>query len=108
MHGVFPGSRTLTEDLINDARDGRCGVDYNTVFRSVFFRLMQSHNEFPFFWLSAPVIWVSPASLVKPPVQCVKVDFKDKDAVKWIYELRTAFKPVGVGCGCHRSHRPGM
>lgn len=82
MHGVFPGSRTLTKDLINDAREGRGGVDYDTVFRNVFFRLMRSHNEFPFAWSSAPVIWVQPASLVDPPVQCVEVDFKDKDAVK--------------------------
>ncbi len=82
MHGVLPGSRTVTKDLVNDAHDGRGGVDYNTVFRSVFFRLMQSHNEFSFFWFSTPVIWISAASLVKPPVQCVKVNFKDKDAVK--------------------------
>ena len=82
MHGVFPVSRTLTKDLINDAREGRDGVDYDTVFRSVFFRLMRSHNEFPFAWFSAPVIWVQPASLVNPSVQCVEIDFKDKDAVK--------------------------
>ena len=87
MHGVLPGSPTLTKDLINDARDGRGGVDDNTVFRNVFFRLMRSHTEFPFFWFSTPVIWISAASLVKPPVHCVKVDFKDKDAVKYIYEL---------------------
>jgi hypothetical protein len=78
MHGVFPGSRTLTKDLINDARDGRGGVDYNTVFRNDFFRLMRSHNEFPFAWFSAPVIWVEPTSLVKPPVQCAKVDSRTK------------------------------
>jgi hypothetical protein len=81
MYGVFPGSLTLAKDLINDALDGRGGVDYNTVFRSVCFRLMQSYNEFPFCWSSAPVIWVQPASLVKPPVQCAKVDFKDENAV---------------------------
>jgi len=84
MHGVFPGSRTLTKDLINDARDGRGGVDYNTVFRSVFFRLIQSRNEFPFSLFSPPLIFWS---LVKPPVQCAKIDFKDKDAVKHIYEF---------------------
>ena len=48
---------------------------------------MRSHTEFPFFWFSASVTWISAASLVKPPVHCVKVDFKDKDAVKYIYEL---------------------
>ena len=83
MHGVFPGSRTLTKDLINDARDGRGGIDYNTV-RSVFFRLMQSYNEFPFSLFSAPLIFWS---LVKSPVQCAKVDFKDKNAVKYIDEF---------------------
>ena len=82
MHGVFPGSRALTKDLINDARDGPGGVDYNTVFRNVFFRLMQSHNEFAFAWFCAPIIWVQTASLVNPPVQCVEVDFKHKNAVK--------------------------
>jgi len=40
----------LTKDVINDARDGRGGVDDNTVFRNVFLRLMQSYTEFPFFW----------------------------------------------------------
>jgi len=43
---------------------------------------MQSHNQFPFAWFCAPVIWVQPASLVNPPVQCVEVDFKDKNVVK--------------------------
>ena len=40
---------------------------------------MQSRNEFPFRSFSAPLIF---RSLVKPPVQCVKVDLKDKNAVK--------------------------
>ena len=37
---------------------------------------MQSRNEFPFRWLSAAPLIVR--SLVKPPIQCVKVDFKGK------------------------------
>lgn len=82
MYSVFPSTRTSTKDLINDAREGRGGVDYNTVFWNVFFRLMRSHNEFPFAWSSAPVIWVQPTSLVNPSVQCVEVDFKDKDTIK--------------------------
>ena len=40
---------------------------------------MQSRNEFPFLLFSAPLIF---RSLVKPPVQCVEVDFKDKHAVE--------------------------
>ncbi len=46
---------------------------------------MQSRNRFPFRWLSAAPLFVR--SLVKPPIQCVKVDFKNKDAVKQIYKL---------------------
>ena len=70
----------LTKDLVNDVRDRRGGVDYNAVLRNVFFRLMQSRNELPFRWLSAAPLIVR--SLVKPPVRCVKVDFKDKTAVE--------------------------
>ena len=44
----------LTEDLVNDVRERCGGVDYNAVFRNVFFRLMQSHNEFPFLWSFRP------------------------------------------------------
>ena len=40
---------------------------------------MQSRNEFAFRLVSAPLIF---HSFVKPPVQCVKVDFKNKNAVK--------------------------
>jgi hypothetical protein len=80
-----PPGRTLMKDLVNDVRDRCGGVDYNAVLRNVFFRLMQSRNEFPFHWLSAVPLIVR--SLVKPPIQCVpiqcvKVDFKDKNAIK--------------------------
>ena len=40
---------------------------------------MQSRNDFPFLFVSAPLIF---HSFVKTPVQCVKVDFKDKHAIK--------------------------
>jgi len=70
----------LTNDLVNDARDRCGGVDQDAVFRNVFFRLMQSRNELPFRWFSAAPLRVR--SLVKPPIQCVKVNFKDKNAVK--------------------------
>jgi hypothetical protein len=70
----------LTKDLVNDARDGRGGVDYNAVLRDVFFRLMPSRNEFPVRRLSAAPLIVR--SLVKPPIQCGKVDLKDKNACR--------------------------
>ena len=70
----------LTNDFVNDARDRRGGVGRNAVLRNVFFRLMQSRDEFPFRWLSAAPLGVRP--LVKPPIQRVKVDFKDKNAVE--------------------------
>jgi hypothetical protein len=41
---------------------------------------MQSRNEFPFRWLSAAPLRVR--SLVKPAMQCVKVDFKHKNAIE--------------------------
>jgi len=55
------------DDFVNDARN-RCGrVDYNSVLRNVFFRLMPSRNEFPFSWKSAAPFIVR--SRVKPPIQ---------------------------------------
>jgi hypothetical protein len=73
----------LTKDLVNDARDGRRGVDHNSVPGNVFFRPMQSQNVFPFRLSSAPLVF---RSLVKPPLQCVKVDFKDENAVEQVNE----------------------
>ena len=73
----------LTKDLVDDPRDGRGGVDHDPVVGNVFFRSMQSQNEFPLRVSSAPLIFRSP---VKPPVQCVKVDIKDEYAVKQINE----------------------
>lgn len=75
------------DDLVNDARERCGGVDAHAVFRKVLFRLMQSRNEFPFRLFPAPVMWVQCHSLIKPPVQGVKVDLKDKNAVKHIDEL---------------------
>ena len=79
-----PALICLTEDLINDARERDGGVDDNTVSWNLFFRLMQSRNDFPFRWPSAPLIF---RSLLYPPVHCVKVDFQDKNSVKQIDEL---------------------
>ena len=47
---------------------------------------MQSRDDFPSHWLSATPLGVR--SLVKPPMQCVNVDVKNKDAIEEIYELR--------------------
>ena len=70
----------LTNDFVNDARDRCGGVDRDAVLWNVFFRLMQSRNQFTFRWLSAAPLRVR--SLIKPPIQCVKVDFEDENAVE--------------------------
>ena len=69
----------MTKDLVNDACDRCGGVDDNAVPRNVFFGLKQSGNDFPFHWHPAAPLLVR--SLVKPPIQCVKVDLKDKNAI---------------------------
>ena len=48
---------------------------------------MQSSNYLPFRWFCAPVSWVQCHSLIYPPVQGLKVDLKDKNAVKKIDEF---------------------
>jgi hypothetical protein len=70
----------LAKDFVNDACNRCGGVDLNAVLRNLFFRLMQSRNEFPLRWLS--VVPLRVRSLVKPPIQFVKVDLKDKNAVE--------------------------
>ncbi len=77
----------LTDNLVNDARERCGGVDDNAVFRDAFFRVIQSRSDFPFRLFSAPVSWVHCHPLIDPPVHCVKVNFKDKNAVKQIDEL---------------------
>lgn len=75
----------LTDDLVDDALDRFGGDDYDADFRSVFFRSMKSRNEVPCRWLSTAPLIVR--SLVKPPIQCVKVDLKNKNAVKQVNKL---------------------
>jgi hypothetical protein len=70
----------LTKDLVNDVRDRCGGFDYNAVLRNVFFRLMQSRNEFPFHWLSAAPLIVR--SLVKPPIQMCQGRLQGQKAIK--------------------------
>ncbi|GHO42300.1 hypothetical protein KSX_04630 [Ktedonospora formicarum] len=72
----------VTDDLVNDAHERCGGVDDDAVFRYSFFRLMQARNEFSFLWSPAPVSWVQCHSLINPPKTGVKVDIKDKHAVK--------------------------
>jgi hypothetical protein len=69
------------KNLIHNEFKRPCGV-YRHAPGCVFFRLMQSRNEFPLRWFCAPVIWVQRHSLVKPAVQGVKVNLKDKNAIK--------------------------
>ena len=45
---------TLTEDLVNDARDRYGRVNDSTDFRYFFFRSMQPHDQFPFRSSPAP------------------------------------------------------
>ena len=87
LHGRVQGTRGAAvdllrspKDLVNDVRDRCTGVDQDAIFRNVFFRAMQSRNELPFHWLSAAPLRVR--SLVKPPIQRVKGDFKDEHAVE--------------------------
>jgi hypothetical protein len=70
------------DDLVNDARERCGGIDDNAILRNVFLRLMQSRNEFPFRWFCAPVSRVQCHSLINSPVQGLKVNLKDEDAVK--------------------------
>ncbi len=76
----------MTNDFVNDARNRCGGVDYHSVLRNIFFRLMPSRDEFPF--SRNPAAPFTVRSCVKPPIQCVKVDFKDKDAVEQVQKLR--------------------
>jgi hypothetical protein len=69
----------VANDLVNHLHKRGSCVDYDAVFRNVFLRLMQSHNEVPFRLLSTPFI-VQP--LVKPSIQCVEVNIKDKHSIK--------------------------
>ena len=69
------------ENLIHDAFKRRSGVDYDTTLRDIFFRCMQSHNQLPFAWSSAKLIFRSPG---KPPVQPVEIDIENEDPVKQV------------------------
>src|SRR5690242_8116145 len=68
-------------------RERRGGVDDDGVFRNVFFRPMQAHSEFAFFWSSAEVSRVPRHSLIDPPVHGVQVDVQHKHAVKQVDEF---------------------
>ncbi len=68
------------KDLVHDARDGRRSIDDETALWNVFFRFVQARDEFTFHWLSAAPLMVQ--SLVKPPVQCAKVNLENEDAVE--------------------------
>ena len=73
----------MTKDFVHDADKRLCCIYNDAIAGYVFFRSMQSRNEFPFLWFSAPVRWVSLHALIKPPIQCVKVvDLKNKNAIK--------------------------
>ena len=77
----------LFQNLIHDAFNRRSGIDYDTTLRDIFFRCIQSRNEFAFLWFSAEVSWVQCHSLINPPVHGVQVDLQDKHAVKQVDEF---------------------
>jgi hypothetical protein len=85
---VDPGGGPLArlsafrENLIHHLFKWSSGVYRHAAARYGFFRLMQSCDDFPFRWFRAPVSWVQRHSLIDPPVQGLKVDLKDKNAVK--------------------------
>ena len=73
----------MAKDFVHDADKRLCCIYDDAAAGYVFFRSMQSRNEFLFLWFSAPVSWVSRHALINPPIQCVKVvDLKNKNAVK--------------------------
>ena len=58
----------MAKDFVHDA-DKRLGCIYDGATAGyVFFRSMQSRNELPFLWFSAPVRWVARHALIKPPI----------------------------------------
>ena len=73
----------MAKDFVHNADKRLCCIYDDAAAGDVFFRSMQSRNEFLFLWFSAPVRGVSCHALIKPPIQCVKVvDLKNKNAVK--------------------------
>ena len=73
----------MAKDFVHDADKRLCCIYDDAAARYIFFSSMQSRNEFLFLCFSAPVRWVSPHALIKPPIQCVKVvDLKNKNAVQ--------------------------
>ena len=78
----------MAQDFVHDADKWLCCIYDDAPTGYVFFCSMQSRNQFLFLWFSAPVRWVPRHTLIKPPIQCVKVvDLKNKNAVKYIYEF---------------------
>ena len=73
----------MAKDFVHDAAKRLCCIDDDASVGYVFFRSMQSRNEFLFLCFSAPVSWISRHALIQPSIQCVKVvDLKNKNAIK--------------------------
>lgn len=73
----------MPEDFVHHAGKRLGCIDEDATAGYVFFRSMQSRNEFLFLRFSAPVRWVARHTLIKPPIQGVKVvDFQNKNSVK--------------------------
>jgi len=87
-------SFALTDDLVNNLFEWCVCVDNDAVARDLFFRLVQSHNDFPFRWFAAPLVH----SAVKPAVQCVQVDLENEDTVEQGHELREVPRAATEEC----------
>jgi hypothetical protein len=106
-------SFALTDDLVNKLFEWDGSVDHDAVARDLSFRLVQSHNDFPFRWFAAPLVH----SAIKPAVQRVQVDLEDEDTVEQGHELREVPRAAAEEChslilagdqGFHSTHRPDV
>lgn len=57
-------STDVAQNFVHDADKWLCCIDDDATARYVFFRSMQSRNEFLFLWFSTPVSWVARHTLI--------------------------------------------
>ncbi len=79
------GLSASRENLVNNDRKRRCGVDPNGIPWNILFRCVQPRNQLPFGRSSAKLVF-RPSG--KPPVQGGGIDVEDEDNVKQINEMK--------------------